>query len=317
MIALPALQVFQFHNADAEITVLSPPALVPLWEMHNVPIRVLPLPPRGKSLGPLVRSLREAAFDAAYILPHSFRSALPAFRAGIPERIGMPGHFPRDLLLTEVHAPAGGPGRIHQVYEIMDLFFPGQQRRAYAPPRLTVPADILEATRTRLAGLPKPWISILPGAARGPSKQWPAEHYANLSASLVAQTGGSVITLGTAAEHAVCQQVAAAAAPNGLNLAGETTLKELAAILSLSSLALCNDSGGMHLAAALNTPLVALFGITDPTITGPLGKHVTILQHTLQRSRKIPRHSAEARKALESITPAEVQQAALHLLASN
>jgi len=314
ILAMPALQVLRFHHADAELTLLTPPALAPLWEMHEAPTRILTLPQKGQSLQPTLRALRKLEIETAYVLPHSFRSALPPFLAGIPNRIGLPGHFPRDVMLTEVRPPAGGPGRTHQVYEMLDLFFPGQHRRAFAPPKLTVPTEIRETMRARLSSLPQPWITLIPGAARGPSKQWPAERYAETAANLVAQTGGSIITLGTQSEHKACQQVAAAAAPNGLNLAGETSMQELAAVLSLSSLTLCNDSGGMHLAAALGTPLLALFGITDPDATGPLGKPFRILQHAVRRSRDIPRHSAEAQKALASISSTEVLQAALQLL---
>jgi heptosyltransferase-2 len=165
-----------------------------------------------------------------------------------------------------------------------------------------------------LTALPRPWISVIPGAARGISKQWPAERYAETAAALVAQTGGSIISLGTQAEQAPCQQVAAAAAPNGLNLAGATTMEELAAVLALSAAVLCNDSGGMHLAAALGTPLVALYGITNPAQTGPLGPSIRILQHSDRRARDVPRRSPEAQKALCAIPSSEAVQAVLDLL---
>jgi ADP-heptose:LPS heptosyltransferase len=119
----------------------------------------------------------------------------------------------------------------------------------------------------------------------------------------MAETGGSIITLGTAAENDACQQVAAAAAPNGMNLAGQTTLEELAGVLALSAGVLCNDSGGMHLAAALGTPLVALFGITHPGQTGPLGRPQPLRHRSDIRARDIPRRSAKAEKALRSIPP--------------
>jgi len=166
----------------------------------------------------------------------------------------------------------------------------------------------------QLDALPQPWISLIPGAARGTSKQWPTENYALAAARLMAETGGSVTTLGTRGESDVCQQVAAAAAPNGLNLAGQTSLEELAAVLSLSSAVLCNDSGGMHLAAALGTPLVGLFGITNPDQTGPLGKQVRILQRSEHRTRDVPRRSAKAEKALRAITVDDTVQTALDLL---
>ncbi len=314
ILSMPALQTLRWENPQADITLLTKPVLAPLWALHASPTRVLSLPAPGTSLRPLLQTLRDLEIDTAYILPHSFRSALPPFLARIPRRIGMPGHFPRDFMLTEVRRPSAGPGRIHQVFEILDLFFPGENRRTFMPPVLSVPPPVLEQMHTRLDTLPQPWISLIPGAARGASKQWPVEHYALAAAQLMAETGGSIITLGTSAEEAVCQQVAAAAAPNGLNLAGKTSLEELAAVLSLSSAVLCNDSGGMHLAAALGTPLVGLFGITNPAQTGPLGKQVRILQHADQLARDVPRRSAKAQKALRSITVEEAVQTTLKLL---
>ena len=314
ILAMPAIQALRDHHADAEITLLTKPSLAPLWAMHAAPNRILSLPPAGKSLRPVLQELKNLKFEVSYILPNSFRSAWTPFLAKIPKRIGFPGHFPRNFLLTEARPPSRGPGRTHQVFEMLDLFFPGENRRTFSSPKLAVAPEILDRMRQKLSALPRPWISILPGAARGPSKQWPVERYAETAATLVARTGGSILALGTPSEQTVCQQVAAAAAPNGLNLAGATTLEELSAVLALSAVVLCNDSGGMHLAAALGTPLVALFGITNPEQTGPLGKSIRILQHSERRTRDIPRHSPEAQKALLSISVDEATQSALSLL---
>ena len=313
IMSMPALQALRARHADADITLLTQPGLAPLWTMHAAPTRVLSLPRPGESLKPIVHLLRGLLFEVSYILPHSFRSAIPPFLARIPKRIGLPGHFPRDFLLTEVRPPAFGPGRSHQVFEMLDLFFPGQDLRTYDPPQVSVNPQILDRMRRKIAPLPLPWFSFLPGAARGPSKQWPAERYAEAAAALVARTGGSCIVLGTQAEHPVCQQVADAA-PNALNLAGQTSMEELAAAISLSSAVLCNDSGGMHLSAALGTPLVALYGITNPDQTGPLGTRIRILQRSDRRTRDIPRRSPEADNALRAISAPEAVHAALDLL---
>lgn len=314
IISMPAIQAYRWENPEADITLLVRPSLLPLWNMHAAPNRVIALPAQTSGLRPLAQTLRELSLDTAFILPHSFRSALPAWLAGIPRRVGTPGHFPRDWMLTEVHPPAVGPGREHQVYEYLDLFFPGALRRTYPRPSLTVPPPVVEQIHRKLGNLPTPWIALIPGAARGPAKQWPSEHYALAAAKLMAATGGSIITLGTAAEYDACQQVAAAAAPNGMNLAGQTTLAELAGVLALSAGVLCNDSGGMHLAAALGTPLVAIYGITNPGQTGPLGRTQRILQRSEHRSRDIPRRSPKAQKALAAILPEEAVQALLPLL---
>ena len=314
ILSMPAIQAFRWEHPAADITLLAKPALAPLWAMHAVPSRTLSFPPDAAGLLPLAQTLRELEIDLAFVLPHSFRSALPPFLARIPKRIGLPGHFPRDFMLTDVRRPALGPGRTHQVFEYLDLFFPGANRRTFVPPSLSVPPPVLERMHEKLDKLPKPWISLLPGAARGTSKQWPTENYALAAAKLMAETGGSIVTLGTRAEEGVCQQVAAAAAPNGMNLAGQTSLEELSAVLSLSAGVLCNDSGGMHLAAALGTPLVGLFGITNPDQTGPLGKQVRILQRSEHRTRDVPRHSAKAEKALRAITVDDAVQSMLDLL---
>ncbi len=314
IMSMPALQALRDHHADADITLLTKPALAPLWAMHPVPSRILSLPRPGESIRPVIRALRDLKIEVSYILPHSFRSAIPPFLARIPKRIGPPGHFPRDLLLTEVRPPSPSPGRAHQLHEYLDLFFPGQNRRTHEHPRLSVNPQILEQVRLRISPLPRPWIALLPGAARGPSKQWPVERYAQAAAALAAQTGGSILALGTRAEHPICQQVAAAAAPHAINLAGQTSLEELAAALALSAAVLCNDSGGMHLAAALSTPLVALYGITNPDQTGPLGPSSRILQHSDRRARDLPRHSPEAQLALAAISVPEAVQAVLDLL---
>ena len=314
ILSMPAIQVLRERQPDADLTLLAKPGLAPLWALHPGPTRILALPPDGSPLKPIVQELRNRQLDIAYVLPHSFRAALPPFLARIPERIGLPGHFPRDFMLTEVRWPAAGPGRTHQTFEILDLFFPGENLRTHPLPRLTLPPAALDQMRTKLAALPRPWIAMLPGAARGASKQWPAERYAEAAAALVAQTGGSIVALGTAAEQGPCGQVAAAAAPNGLNLAGQTTLAELAATLALSAAVLCNDSGGMHLAAAVGAPLVALYGITNPAQTGPLGDRVRILQHSDRRTRDVPRQSRAAETALRAISVAEAVQALLDLL---
>jgi heptosyltransferase II len=314
ILSMPAIQAFRAANPHAELVVLAKPSLVPLWALHAAPNRILTLPPDGDSLSGVVRQLRDTAFDAAYVMPHSFRSALPPFLARIPRRIGLPGHFPRNVMLTQVHRPALGPGRTHQIYEYLDLFFPGEKRDAFDYPSLQVAPPVLRRMRDRLAELPQPWIALIPGAARGASKQWPTESYAAAAARLAADTEGSIVVLGTQSEEPICRRVAEAAAPNALQLAGQTSLEELAAILSLSAAVLCNDSGGMHLAAALRTPLAAIFGITNPDQTGPLGQHVRILQRSAVRTRDVPRRSAKAERALRAVAVDDAVQAIRDLL---
>jgi ADP-heptose:LPS heptosyltransferase len=160
-----------------------------------------------------------------------------------------------------------------------------------------------------------PLISIIPGAARGDSKRWP--HFAEAGRLLAAAIPDlRFAILGTKAEDGLCQQVAdAIGADRAVNAAGRTSLPEFAALLAASSAVLCNDSGGMHLAAAVGTPVVAVFGLTDWRRTGPLGRmSVVVRQQGVEGRRAIARHSAAAAAVLNSIPPGRVAAAAGWLL---
>ena len=319
LMALPAVQTAtaEAARADGAFAILTRPAFVPVWRMAMPDGTEIIAAGKTDPVFPLACRLRAGGFAAAYILPHSFRAARAPFLARIPRRIGLPGHLFRDWMLTEIRrsgAPAephDGPSRRcpdHQAWEILDLFRIRPSGGLIPPPRLTVPADVLEAVRDRIGAAPRPWIAFVPGAARGPSKQWPTDHWRGLLQAVSAHTPGSILLLGTPNEAPLCAGIASAAPiPRRVcDLSGKTTLEEMAAALALSDAVCCNDSGGMHLAAAVGTPLVAFFGITDPGKTGPLGAApIRILQHSSRRTRDIPRHSPEAEAALRAITPEE------------
>ena len=167
-----------------------------------------------------------------------------------------------------------------------------------------------------LDGLPPaagPTVCVIPGAARGESKRWTG--FAAAAKIVLGQCPDCrILVAGSANESTLCARVAAEIGPGAANVAGRTSLAEFAALLGHCRLVLCNDSGGMHLAAAVGTPLVALFGITDPARTGPLGERIRLLQHSERRSRDVPRTSAAAQAALRAISVAEAVAAVADLL---
>jgi heptosyltransferase-2 len=312
--ALPAVQVFRERNPAAEIVILSRPAFAPLWRMSSAPSRVV-AHAKNDSLRAITRVLRDQRFDAAYILPHSFRSALPPFCSRIPERIGLPGHFPRNVLLTVIRRPHVSAHRCHQAYEILDLLVPESKAMHFPPPVLQLHSATRQTMEQRFLPYVKPWFSFIPGAARGPSKQWPAGSFMEAARRMARWTGGTIFLLGTPSEAPLCADIAGACPGQVQNWAGTTSLEEMTACLALSDAVLCNDSGGMHLAAAVGTPLVALFGITNPEQTGPIGRApIRILQHSALRTRDIPRHSPVAEAALRAISPEEAEQALISVL---
>ncbi len=310
VMAMPALQRWRGRHPAAELVLLVKPALRPLWALHAAPDAVWVCPPGPGGLWRAVRDARAAGFDAAYILPHSFRSALVPFLARVPRRIGPPGHG-RDWMLTERRALPRDPARRHQAFESLAVL---GEDGPLEPPRLRL-APGLQARAEALLGGPGPCrVALLPGAARGPAKRWPADRFAEVGRQLIARLKCHMVVLGSEPERPLADSVARAIGPEARSLAGRTSLPELAAVLARCVLAVANDSGGMHLAAAAGTPVAAVFGLTDPSRTGPLGAAVRVLQAGGPGRREVPRDSEEARARLLRVTPDDVVAASLELL---
>jgi heptosyltransferase-2 len=309
IMALPALQLFREQHPRVEVAMLAKPGLLPLWELYAVPQRRLAVMGTWSTTLNILRG----GFSAAYVLPNSVRSALLPWLAAVPERTGLAGHW-RSALLTQVVTPPVAGARQHQAWEYAAVLAPDAQ--TLPAPRLELPAAARDAAARTLAAQARPLIGVMPGAARGPAKRWPAERFAEAAKTLRAQLGGSVVIMGGAGEAEACAGVAAGVGAGAVNLAGATALPEWAALLAQCAVVLCNDSGGMHLAAAVGAPVVAVFGITDPARTGPLGARCRVLQRSAQRDRAVPRASAAAVEALAAITAADVVAAAQELLTS-
>ena len=307
IMALPALQLFRAQNPGAEITVLAKSGLLSFWELHAAPQRRLAVTGTWATSLAILRG----GFSAAYLLPNSVRSALLPWLAAVPERSGLAGSW-RRLLLTQVVMPPTDAARQHQAWEYAAVLAPTAQ--TLPAPQLEIPAAAREAALKKIAELPRPLLGIMPGAARGPAKRWPAERFAEAAKKLRAQLGGSLLIMGGPGDAEACAAVAADAGDHVLNLAGATSLPEWAALLAQCALVLCNDSGGMHLAAAVGAPVVAVFGITDPARTGPLGLRCRVVQRSALRNRAVPRESPEAVAALAAVTTDDVVAAAQELL---
>lgn len=310
IMSMPALQCFRRSHPDFHIALLVKSHLASLWQLHATPDEIMALPAGTPATLRMALLLRRRGFAQAYILPNSFRSAFVPWLAAIPERIGFAGHF-RRALLTRVVARPRDPARQHQVWEYMALLCPNYAGFAQPEdPVLRIPTETAKAVGRLIGDGVTAYAVLMPGAARGPSKRWPADHFIALGKRLAVELGLTIVVCGAASEAKLCDAVARGVGSNALNLAGRTTLPEWAAVLAKARLVVCNDSGGMHLAAAVGAPVIALFGITDPAKTGPLGRHARVLQKSLERHRDVPRRSAEAAKWLASITPEQVYEEA-------
>jgi heptosyltransferase-2 len=218
----------------------------------------------------LARTLKVLGYDQALVLPNSWKSALVPFFADIPIRSGYVGES-RYGLLNLLYRRA--PGR-----EPMALHF---ARLAEAPgagiaeplpePKLAADAAAVDAVRHKF-GLEAGYAALCPGAEYGPAKRWP--YFAELAARLERP----VVMLGSAKDRAQCGEIP------GRNLAGETSLDEAIDLLAGAALVVSNDSGLMHVAAALGRPQVALFGSSSPQHTPPLSAHSRVLWLALECS---------------------------------
>jgi len=232
----------------------------------------------------LGRSLAQAHYDCAIVLPNSFKSALVPFFADIPLRAGFVGEG-RYGLLNVRHKldPAQLPLMVERFAQLAEK--PGTELpRPLRAPRLAV--NPLAVSRT-LSDLGLDEVTRLavfcPGAEFGPAKRWPERHFAALAQRLTAD-GYDIWMVGSIDDFPTGDAIAEAGGGRARNLCGKTTLPQAIAILSLADRVVTNDSGLMHIAAALDRPTVALFGSSSPDFTPPLSAHAVVMQHKIECS---------------------------------
>jgi len=224
------------------------------------------------------RSLK-GRFDAAIVLPHSWKSALVPLFAGIRRRRGFVGEA-RYLVLNDAR-PLDEAALPRMVDRFCLLAEPRGVRaqRASPTPRLDVDLAEVAATRAGLGLSGGPAVALCIGAEYGPAKRWPAPHFAELARRLLGQ-GIQPWLLGGPGDAAIGAEVAALA-PGAVDLTGRTSLGEAVGLIAGAAAVVSNDSGLMHVAAALDRPLVALYGSSSPTFTPPLSERAMILSENL------------------------------------
>ncbi len=293
VLSVPALEALRQRWPAAEVVTLARDSVASLYQGQPFVHRTIALgeAARGgwRANEQVAARLRAERFDVAVALPNSFISAWRLWRAHVPERIG----YRRDgrgwLLTRAVKPPQRGEIPGHESYFYLELL-----RRAgllerlpvVQAIRLTVPPEAQAAAEERLeaAGARRPRVAIAPGASYGPAKCWPAERFAVTADRLREQCDATVILLGNPAEAALGTAVTAAMRHRPVNLIGQTSPAELAAVLSLCQVFIGNDAGAMHVAAAVGVPVVAIFGSTDPEATGPVTDRRTLLRHRVSCS---------------------------------
>ncbi len=251
--------------------------------------------------------LAGADFRQAYVLPNSWKSALVPFFAKIPERIGYHGEA-RYFLLNR-RFPKSTLPRLVDRYAALA----GNSGTATPEPRLTSALQQQRAARETL-GLPPDAapVAFCPGAEYGPAKRWPIHHYAAL-ARKVGAGGTAVWIIGSHKDAVVGKEIERLSEGTALNLCGRTNLEQAIDLIAGARAVVSNDSGLMHVAAALDRPMVALYGSSSPAYTPPLSAHAKILSLGLDCSPCFKRECPLGHlRCLEDIAP-EYVLAALNL----
>ena len=296
----PALLRLREKFPDVHITLLCPEKLADLWQRHPAVDEIISFA-AGESVLSIGRRLRAGKFDLALVLPNSPRSALEVFIAGIPQRVGYARPW-RNFFLTRAVASRLGvvkmhkrtvseirqlvaapqkpstfnlqPSTGHQIHEYLHLAAALGANPEPLAPQLTVAPDEIESAKKKfgLENIMPPIFGLNPGAEYGPAKRWPVEKFIAAAREIQSQTNCVWLLFGGKSDAPSASQIESAIGhPQSaiFNLTGKTSLRELMALLKSCRVLLTNDTGPMHVAAALGTPVVVPFGSTSPELTGP------------------------------------------------
>ena len=299
----PALLRLREKFPDAQITLLTPEKLRDLWLHHPAVNETISFTP-GESVFSVGKKLLAGKFELALVLPNSPRSALEVWLAGIPQHIGYARPWrnwflttrvtPRSDAMkmrkrtpTEIHrlirrtvSEIGnrkseiGNASAHQIHEYLHLVAALGANPEPMPPMLFVAPEEIAVAKKKFGmdEIKRPIFGLNPGAEDGPAKRWPVDKFIAVAQQVQQRTNCAWLIFGGKGDIPLTGQIVAALHASSFtvhDLSGKTSLRELMALLKLCRVLLTNDSGPMHVAAALGTPVVVPFGSTSPELTGP------------------------------------------------
>ncbi|MXP60547.1 ADP-heptose--LPS heptosyltransferase RfaF [Pantoea sp. Taur] len=330
MMSQSLYRTLKAEHPDAVIDVMAPawcrPLLSRMPEVNQA--LAMPLGHGALALGErrrLGKSLQVSNYDRAYVLPNSFKSALVPFFAGIKRRVGWRGEM-RYGVLNDVRVldKAAFPLMVERYVALgydKPIASAQQLPQPLLWPQLRVDEDEKRMTAAQFSlSADRPAIGFCPGAEFGPAKRWPHYHYAALAEQLIAE-GYQVVLFGSAKDRetgdTIVQTLSESARAHCKNLAGDTQLEQAVILIAHCAAIVSNDSGLMHIAAALNRPLVALYGPSSPDFTPPLSHQARVIR-LISGYHKVRKGDAEEgyHQSLIDIQPARVHQELSTLLHS-
>jgi heptosyltransferase-2 len=322
LMAMPALRAVRVRFPEARIAIVARPYVAEIYRGQQICDELIPYDPWGEHAGlrgreRLARELRVQKFDVALLLQNAFDAAWLVWRAGIAERIGY-ARDGRTLLLTKrIPVPKRGEIPAHEQFYYLELL----RRSGWIdslPGESLVRLEVIEDQRQRAdqtlfaAGGRRnvPRIAIGAGASYGSAKCWPPERFADFVNRFLLHTDADVILFGTASEQTVSHAIAGGIKGPSISMVGKTTMSDLPALLSQCQLFVGNDSGAMHVAAAVGLPVVAIFGPTDPHGTAPMTSRCTIVQEKTYCSPCFLRRCPIDHRCMTNVAPEAVEAAA-------
>ena len=304
VMSVPAVRAIKNGRPDAHVTVVAPEKIAPMWKLISEVDEVLPLP--SKSLPAAMRLIkRQQRFDVAVLFPNSLRSALEVLL--VPRKVGYRGHNRAWLLNQIVRGPRRpGPPEHHAIRFLRIADDCGADVDLEQPPKLA--ASQSASRKGQIL------FGLCPGAEYGPAKRWLPERFAEVAVSVSNASDAKWTLFGTKSDAAVGETIAAQLGDKCVNRIGQTTLDELVTELRTCRALLTNDTGTMHLAALLGVPVVAIFGSTEPQLTGPLGDGHVIVRHHVECSPCFLRECPIDFRCMKEVTTAEVVNAMMSIL---
>jgi heptosyltransferase-2 len=326
--ALPALRAVRKRFPDAEITIVARPYVADIYRDQAIYNELIAYDPKGSHAGisgreRLASELRVRKFDIALLLQNAFDAAWLAWRANIPERIGYARDGRSFLLTRAVPLPRHGEISAHEKFYYLELLRRAGLLDSFHDETfidMRVPEEERRGAEKFLCGAGVRGnalrIAIAAGASYGSAKCWPPPRFAEVANRLQSEADADVILFGTSAEAGVAAAISAEMRRPPVNLTGKTAIADLPALLSQCHLFIGNDSGAMHVAAAVGLPVVAIFGPTDPGGTAPVTPRCNIVQQKPYCSPCFLRRCPTDHRCMTAITADMVEAAARPWLSS-
>ena len=317
ILAIPAMKAVRARFPDAEITLLVRPWVAGVFKSAPF-IDHLWSEPRPAGISEWIRitsSIRKRGFDLALLFPNSFESAAMIFLGRVPQRVGYATDG-RRWLLTNSLKPASG--KHHQVHYYLALA--GAVSAEVTQPSISIEANAEEkeqAARLLVSEGIAPgrrYLVLNPGAAYGSAKRWNEEGFAEAGDTLASELDLDVAIVGSEAERSIADSIKARMRSRVAVLSGRTSLETLIGVIAGSSLVLTNDSGPMHVAAALGVPTVAVFGATDDVVTGPWGARAKVVREPVECSPCLLRECPIDHRCMTRVSAEAVCRAAREVL---